>query len=380
MGRTQYKTWIEIKRSALARNIQAFRSILKKPTKLFAVVKSNAYGHGLTVFPKLADELGADGFCVDSVIEGKKLRKGGITKPIIVLGPSLNHFAQEAARDGITITVSNFDALNAIQKDKTPVDFHLKIDTGMHRQGFYVSDLPKALSIVNASKLLQKHCIGACTHFASAKNLTYPDYTLKQIEEFEKAKMLCKESGLRDMQFHASATGGALLFPQSHYDIVRVGIGLYGHWPTKESAAQHPITLRKTLALEPVLSWRATVSEVKHFAPGDFIGYDLTERITKPTLAAIIPIGYWHGIPRVASGRGEVLIRGVRAKILGRVSMDLITVALPPNSTARVGDTATIIGKDEKEFISAEEFAEKCDSINYEALTCINPLIERVVV
>ena len=140
-----FKTWVEIKKSAVANNILVFRKLLKPKTKLFAVVKSNAYGHGLLTFSKIADQSGVDGFCVDSVVEGVKLREEGIKKPILVLGPTFKNLLLDAAKNKITITVSNFEGLDELVKAKEKPEFHLKIDTGMHRQGFYFSEIGKFL-------------------------------------------------------------------------------------------------------------------------------------------------------------------------------------------------------------------------------------------
>ena len=143
MSSQNYKTWINLKSSLADHNLKIFRSLIGPKVKLWAVVKSNAYGHGLLTFSKLVNELGVDGFCADSVIEGIKLRDSGIKKPILVLGPTLPNLLAEARRKNITITISNFDLLDRYLKSKEKPDFHLKIDTGMHRQGFYFSEIGK---------------------------------------------------------------------------------------------------------------------------------------------------------------------------------------------------------------------------------------------
>ncbi|MBI5732915.1 alanine racemase [Candidatus Jorgensenbacteria bacterium] len=381
-----YKTWIEINQKSLRNNIRAFRSLLKKQTKLFAVVKSNAYGHGLTVFAGLADRFGVDGFCVDSVIEGNALRSVGIRKPILVLGPTLPHLLKEAAAQDITVTVSNFDALKAIRDSKASVGFHLKIDSGMHRQGFYLEDMPKVIkfvknSIKNPSGKNKNLLRGIYTHFAAAKDITYKDYTLKQIDILKRAKQMLARSGLKNIMVHSSATGGTVLYPQAHFDLVRIGIGLYGYWPSREAMLQHHIIWHKNITLKPVLSWRALVSEIKQLKKGDFVGYDLTAEARKPMETAVVPIGYWHGFPRSLSGCGEAIIKGSRVPIFGRVSMDLIVLGIPPHGIkTNIGDTVTFIGEEGRESIDAREFAERAGTISYEILTRLNPLMKREVI
>ncbi len=380
---TDFKTWVEINKKAAKHNLRTFRDFLGPKTKLWSVVKSNAYGHGLSAFSTIVgQEGGVDGFCVDSVAEGLKLRQNGIKKPILVLGPTLFPSLFKAAEnEDITITVSNFDTLNKLKKIKNPPKFHLKIDTGMHRQGFYLKDLPKVIKLLRTTNYgLRTKLTGAYTHFASAKDINYPTYTNSQFHCFTEAAAKLKKSGFKNIDFHTSATGGTLIDSRYHLSAVRIGIGLYGLWPSKELYMQRG----KDLELKPVLSWHTVISEVKNLQAGDFVGYDLVERIPKKTRLGILPVGYWHGFPRSLSGIGEVLVNGCRARVLGRVSMDLVAVNLG-KIPCKVGDKATIVGRQparsgKDEEISAFDVAQKIGTIHYELTTNINPLIKRVVV
>lgn len=372
------KTWVEIDRKAAFHNVKSIRGILKKKTKLYAVVKSNAYGHGLREFSLIVNDK-VDGFCVDSVHEGETLRRVGIKKPILVLGPTLSRFDLDiAVKNDLEITISTFESLRQISHIKHALSFHIKVDTGMHRQGFFVKDTQNIIGIIKKKKI-GENLRGVYTHFASAKDATYPDFTKKQIEEFRKVQKRFLSAGFKKILFHASATGGAILYPQAHFDIVRSGIGLYGYWPSKESNIQYELVCNRKLVLKPVLRWKAKVSEIKKIKKGDFVGYDLTEKMQEDTKAAIIPIGYWHGFRRSFSHRGQVLIRGKRCRIMGMVSMDLIVVNCKKISV-RIGDIATIIGADKNKQITANDMAEIEGTVKYEILTNINPLIKRVVV
>ncbi len=369
---SNFKVWIELSSKALQRNYRTIRSLLKPKTKLFAVVKSNAYGHGLVAFSNLANRLGVDGFCVDSVVEGARLREEGITKTILVLGPTFKNLLKDAAQSDITITVSSLEALKELKHSKYRPEFHLKIDTGMHRQGFYVKELPTALRTMDSE--LRANCTGVYTHFASAKDINYPTFTDAQFSEFQKAIRVLEKAGLKNLLRHAAATGGALVNPKYHLDAVRVGIGLYGLWPSTELGIQLP-----KIKLEPVLSWKTLVSEVKELQAGDFVGYDLVERVGRKTRLAVLPIGYWHGYPRSLTSVGEVLVSGKRCRVLGRVSMDMIVVDVT-GIPAKRGSVAVLLGKQSKEMIDAYEVARKASGLSYyELVTRINPLIERVV-
>lgn len=375
----ELKTWIEIDRRAVRNNVRAFRSILKKKTKLFAVVKSNAYGHGFELFSKLALDAGVDGFCVDSVIEGEKLRSVGVMLPILILGPTLPTLLLRAQKASVTISISNFEALTALLKSKQSVQFHLKVDTGMHRQGFFPSDIASVLKKIKTSKNLTKNFKGVFTHFAAAKDVAYPTVTKMQNEAFLRVKKTCIRAGFRSLLFHAAATGATALYPETHHDIVRIGIGLYGYLPTRETYIGLERVWGRQLHIQRVLTWRAVISECKKLNVGDYIGYDFSEQLDRNTLSVVLPVGYWHGYSRALSGQGEVLIGGVRGKVLGRVSMDLLSIGLPKGTRANVGDVATLIGSSGKEILDADSVALRAGTTCYELLTRINPLITRII-
>lgn len=365
------KTWIEISKKAVQRNIDIFRDFVGKKTQIWAVVKSNAYGHGLAVFSKIADKAGVDGFCVDSVLEGIKLRQSGIKKMILVMGPTLPALFRKAHENEITITISNKDALQDYLKSAEKPDFHLKIDSGMHRQGFYPKDIPKIIALL---KKVKSNFKGVYAHFCAAKDVNYPTYTEIQFDNFQKALKILKKAGFNNLIKHSASTGGALINKKYHLDAVRIGIGLYGLWPAKELNIHFSET-----KLEPVFSWRVLLSEVKQVKRGDYIGYDLTERAVEDGKIAVLPIGYWHGFPRAFSSTGKVLIGGKFAKVLGRVSMDLIVVDVS-GIDCRVGDEAVIIGRQGKNEIAAHDAASRISTTHYELITRVNPLIERILV
>ena len=361
-----YKVWLTINKKSLTHNVKTFRGLISPKTELWAVVKSNAYGHGLFLLAKLAQELGVDGFCVDSVVEGEKLRRNGINNPILILGPTLPNLYGLAAEYNLIVNISNQDALSAFLKTKTKPEFHLKIDTGMHRQGFYPEDLPSVIKQIANHKLqITNYLKGVYTHLASAKDINYPTFSEYQFENFQRAVGLLEGAGFKNLKKHIAATGGALINKKYHLDMVRVGIGLYGLWPSRELEEQ----LSGKIRLKPVLSWYALVSEIKKVRMGDYIGYDLTERIKKNGKIAIVPIGYWHGLPRSLSSLGEVWLNRKRCRILGRVSMDLVVIDIT-NVNCKVGDRVEIVPL---------EIAQKTGASHYEIITRINPLIKKFI-
>ncbi|MBI5732228.1 MAG: alanine racemase [Candidatus Magasanikbacteria bacterium] len=367
------RTWIEIDISALKKNYQAFRRLIGQKSLLMAVVKSNAYGHGLIDFSLAVQKLGIDWLGVDSTSEALNLRKVGIKKPILVFGHTLPENLISAATKNISLTVSAWETLNCLQKLKKnaqPVKIHLKIDTGMHRQGFFVKDLPRVLLLIKKNRKIILE--GVYTHFAAAKNPAFPNQTLGQIKEFQKALKIINYFGFNPIR-HAAATAGALLFPEARFDLTRIGIGLYGYWPSQE-IKNH---FKSKIKLFPILAWKTVIGERKKLSRGGGIGYGFSERVKPGTIIAVCPIGYWHGFPRSLSCLGSVLIRGKRAKILGRVSMDMIVADATKIKKARVGDEVIIIGQSGGEEITAEEIACQAQTTSYEILTRINPLIKK---
>ena len=371
------RTWLEIDSKAVAHNYRVFRTLIGKKVKMLGVIKSNAYGHNLLEFGGVLEKLGIDWLGVDSLVEALSVRKEKVKLPLLVLGYTLPNMYDDARKQGISVTVSNFASLEAAMKlthEKKPLRIHVKIDTGMHRQGFQLGEQKQLLDIL----LRKKNNIlieGLYTHFAQAKDPRDRDFTNRQIKEFGLWVKAFHEAGL-DPIIHAGATSGTMVYPTAHFDMVRVGIGLYGIWPS--GAIERGLAHK--LSLKPVLSWRAVVSEVKSVAKGERIGYDRTELLQRNSRIAVIPIGYWHGFPRLLSSKGRVLIHGQTARVLGRVSMDMIVVDVTEITRVIEGDVATIIGKDKSETIPARELAELSLSSAYEVVTRLNPLMKRIYI
>ena len=254
MNHEGLRTWIEINKSAIKHNYNVFRSSIPKKTKLCGVVKSNAYGHDFMQYAKELEELGIDWVAVDSVTEGIRLRKEGIESPIFILGYTLPERMQEAVDNNLSVTVSTFESLDDVSGIKE-AKVHIKLDTGMSRQGFLESDREKLFDILKKKGI---NIEGVFTHFASAKNPRLPHSPKKQIEKFEAWKEDFEKEGF-DPIFHASATSGTLLFPEAHFDMVRIGIGIYGLWPSTETKE----FLEGKIELNPVLVWKTVISEVK---------------------------------------------------------------------------------------------------------------------
>ncbi len=365
------RTWIEIDKKAIKHNYGVFRSVIPKKTKMMAVVKSNAYGHNLIEFALEQEKLGIDYLAVDSIVEGIALRKVGLKSPILVLGYTLPEMIAESIKYDLEITISNFAYFKYIKNLKTDkkVKVHIKVDTGMHRHGFQEVDIKKVIMALKDPKI---ELVGLYTHFASAKNPAFPNQTKAQMNAFNKWQEVFNKANLKPI-IHSSATSGVILFPDTHLDMVRIGIGLYGIWPSPETMS----FAKDKISLLPVLSWKTIIGEINSFKKGDKIGYDGTEVLRTDSKVAVLPIGYWHGYPRDLSSVGEVLIKGQRARVLGRICMDILMVDITNIKDVKIGDEVTIIGKDKKEIISADDISRLINMSVYEFVTRINPLIKR---
>jgi len=372
------RTWIEVDRSRVAKNYATFRKMIKPDCLLMSVVKSNAYGHELISFAKEMETLGVDWLGVDSIVEGTALRKAGIFTPILVLGYTAPECIESAVKHKMSITVSNQDTLDEVLKyakglsGKEKLSIHIKADTGMHRQGFMKD------KVAGVADLLNEHqgaviVEGLYTHFAEAKNSAEKSNTHAQIENFNEVVKVFSEKGINPI-IHACATGGAMLFPEAHFDMVRIGIGMYGAYPSKEAREyaeeKHPLT--------PALSWKTIIAEVKDLPDGGEVGYDFTDSVTKDSRIAVCPIGYWHGYTRALSSLGFMLVGGKRARIVGRISMDMVVLDITGISDVKVGNEVVVIGEQGEEKLHSDEQAFLAKTTSYEFLTCINPLIARL--
>jgi len=361
------RTWIEIDTHAAAHNVGQFRKVIGKSTQLCAVAKSNAYGHCLVEMARFFEKNKVDWIAVDSIVEAVRLREEGIVTPLLVLGATLIENYGLAEKHAISLAVSTREGIRALRGRNIAV--HIKIDTGMHRQGFQVHEMEALCTALKQNKV---HVEGVFTHFASAKNPSFPQDMNQQIEKFELARAVLKKAGFSPM-CHAGATGGALLCAKARYDMVRIGIGMYGLWPSEETER----AMSHVISLKPVMTWKAVICEVKKVKKGERVGYDCTEELVRNSTLAVVPIGYWHGYPRALSSVGRVSVRGGEGRVVGRVSMDMIVVDVTNVKRVRAGDEVVLLGGTKN--TSAYEVARLAGTSHYEIVTRINPLIERVL-
>ncbi len=379
-----HKTWVEINKKALQNNIQQFKNLIGDRLKLMAVVKSNAYGHGLIETAKIAVGSGADWLGVDSVDEAILLRKAGIKAPILILGYTLLSRLGDVVKYDLRQTVYNKETIRYLVstnfvdiKRLHKIKVHLKVETGTSRQGLEKDELLKL------AKFIKKHpqidIEGAHTHYANIEDTTDHSYAQSQLQRFKNAVELLGKNGVKIPIKHTACSAAVILFPETYFDMVRLGISMYGLWPSKETLVSAREKNRK-IKLEPVLTWKTIIAQVKKIKAGTPISYGLTERTSQDSTIAVLPVGYWDGYDRELSGIANVLIKGKRCKVLGRVCMNMIVVDVGHVKDIKLEDEVVLLGKQGREEITADELAQKIGTINYEVVTRINPLIPRIVI
>jgi alanine racemase len=310
------------------------------------------------------------------------LREAGIQAPVLVIGyvPFLG--LEEAVTRDLRLTVYNRETVKrlaalAVRLRKT-VRLHVKVETGTWRQGVDVKDVgPFVRDIRKRPGLVVE---GLSSHFANIEDTTKHDYPLRQLECYRAACRDLEARGLDVPLKHMSCTASTLLFPEPDFNLARVGIGLYGLWPSKETYLSCILEKKKPLALEPVLSWKARIAQVKKIPAGAFVGYGCTFRTTRPTVLAVVPVGYFDGYDRGLSNAAHVLVKGRRAPVRGRVAMDFFMADVTDVPGVKLEDEVTLLGADGHERISAEDLAALAGTISYEILSRINPLVPRIVV
>lgn len=372
--------WIELDREAPDCNLRELRKGLKKGTVLCAVVKANAYGHGVKQMVPLFRS--ANWFAVNSLEEGIQLRELGEKRPILILGHVPLADLGEAVRQNLDLTVYNRETLEALAglglQSSAQARLHLKVETGTGRQGVLpeqVRGFVERLQAVPESRL-----VGLSTHFANIEDTLNHDYAQSQLDKFQQALKILDGLKVRPEYVHTAATAAAILFDKTHFNLVRASIGIYGLWPSRETYLSTLLGHRPVPDLRPVLAWKTRIVQIKELPEGSYIGYGCTYRATRPIRVGVLPVGYADGYDRKLGNAAYVLIRGRRAPVIGRVCMNLTMVDISDIPQASLEQEVVLLGRDGEERISAETMAGWAGTINYEVVTRISPLLPRKVV
>lgn len=363
-------SWLEISESALRHNVATFVQ-LAQGRPLMAVVKANAYGHGALEVARWSLAEGARWLAVFHIDEALALRQAGLDAPLLVLGPTPRNALREAAQHALRVTVAGVEAVqDIVEEQPRGLLVHLKVETGTHRQGFMAADLQQVRQL---SAVPDVRVEGVYSHFADIEDTTDHSYAMRQLEAFEQHLAQLASWGLHPPLRHSACSAAALLLPQTLYDLVRAGIGLYGLWPSKETLVSVRQSGHAPVELRPVLSWKTRVAQVKEVPAGASVAYGRTFKTTRPSRLAVLPVGYANGYDRALSARAHVLVRGHQAKLCGRVMMNMTVVDVTDIAGAAANDEVVLLGRQGEEVLSAELLASWAGTINYEVVTRAEP-------
>jgi alanine racemase len=375
---TDTNCWVEVSREALKWNIAQFRILIGDDRKLMAVVKANAYGHGMCQTAQVVLDAGADWLGVFSVEEGLTLRQAALKAPVLVFGPCLPEQMQVAVEAGLRLTIASVDAARQlVDLDGEKPVVHLKIETGTNRQGVRGDELVELSDILRAGGVSLE---GAYTHFADIEDTTDHEFAQGQLAGFAAEVQRVKKNGTAIPVCHTACSAATILFPETYFNMARVGIAMYGLWPSRETLVSAQSLGRAALDLKPAMSFKTRISQIKEVSAKEFVGYGRTFKTTRLSKIAILPVGYADGYPRSLSQSAHVLIHGERAPVRGRVCMNLTMVDVTDVPKASVGDEVVLLGKQGDETVSAEDLAGHAGTINYEIVTRIAPHAPRILV
>jgi len=372
-------TWIEISESAIKKNASVFRDLAGKDKILTAVVKANAYGHGLIPISKAVLSAGVNWLAVFSVTEGVKLREAGINAPVLVLGPTPKALIKKAAHYKLKLTVASFAVAKeiAVHPSRFQISVHLKVETGTNRQGLLQSELNEACNLLATAQVPIE---GIYSHFADIEDTTNHVFAQKQLKKFNVILASLRNQGHKLLVPHAACTAATILFPDTYFSMVRVGVGMYGLWPSKETRVSAGSLARNRLGLQPVMTWKTRIAQIKTVPVKEFVGYGRTFRATRTTQVAVLPVGYSDGYDRSLSNSAYTLVRGTRAPVIGRVCMNFTMIDVTDVPDVLPNDEVVLLGQQGEEQLFAEDLAELSGTINYEIVTRAAPGAPRILV
>lgn len=375
---TVYRTWAEVHLDALADNINQIKSMLSPGTRFMAVVKADAYGHGVHEVSRTLAQNGVDYFGVAFLDEARQLRRNKITLPIQILGYTPVEQAMEIADLDLEPTVLNFSMAkafsNAAQKRNKTCKIHVKVDTGMSRVGYAYGDDPETNrktvdDIIDLARIPNIIIEGLFTHFACADALG-SEMTAKQFERYTDLVGRLEARGLNIPIKHVCNSAAAMRFPNMHLDMARIGIAMYGLYPSGE--------MTHFMKLRPAMELKTNVTQIKTVPADSCVSYGATYKTTESTVIGTIPIGYADGYSRVLSGKAQVIAGGKRVPIIGTICMDQCMINLTGVNNINVEDEIVMFGKQGDTQVSIEEVASWIGTINYELVCVIGKRVPRV--
>lgn len=365
-------TWVEINLDNLKNNIEEVRRVIGKEAMITAVVKADAYGHGVLGVVDTLLENGADRLAVATINEALEIRNKYKDVDILVLGYTPNDLAEKIIENNITQTIYNLEQASYFNQKAKELDkdlkVHIKVDTGMRRLGFYWEDIDGILGLYELDNLIKE---GIYTHFAVADEED-KSFTIKQFNRFNQVIKNLEDNDINIEIKHVSNSAAIIDLPEFSRDMVRAGIMLYGLYPSEEVG-------RDNVNLKPVMTFKTRIAHIKSVDKGEGISYGLIYKTDKKKKIATLPVGYADGYSRMLTGKAEVLVGKKRKKVVGKICMDQLMIDLE-NSKAKVGDEVVLFGTKGKEYLGADEVGKWLGTINYEVVCMISRRVPRVYI
>lgn len=383
----RHSSRIELSQSSLTNNINFIRKKIGSETRISSVVKANAYGHGIAPFVQMAEKAGVNHFATASAFEAEEvLSAKSDQSDVMVMGILYDVDIDWAIENGVEFFVFNYERLELVldraKKLNKKAQVHVEVETGANRTGMQASDFPKTLTF------LKKHSeyiefTGLCTHFGGAESFANKFKIDSQHTRYKDFLKQCKKKGLMPGIRHIACSAAALAYPDTVYDMVRMGVAQYGFWPSPDIYYAHLQEIGATTsngALKRLFTWKTDVMDLRNVREGEFIGYGTSYQATRDMKVAVLPLGYSNGYPRGQSNRGHVLIQGKKAPVVGLINMNLFMVDVSHIRDVQVGEEVVLVGRQKSNTINISSFTQVTQLLNNEMLSRLPAAIPRTIV
>ena len=370
------KTHIEIVSKNLLHNLSLFKKLTGR--KIMFVVKGNAYGHGLKEIAQITRTSPlVDYYAVDSIQEALILKEASVSQPVLVIGWTDRQELEVLLGNDFETVIPSMDQLKLVnsiaRKLNLTARVHAKVETGTGRMGMEPAELIRLMQDLRFSNVKMR---GIYSHFANIEDTTDHSYARSQLKIFDS---LLKKIKTDNIMRHFSCSASALLFPETHFDVIRVGIAAYGYWPSKQTHASYLERKGMKIDLKRVLNWYSQVIQIKNLKKGSAIGYGLTYKTYKKSKIIVVPVGYYDGYDRRLSNLAHVIVNGSQAPVRGRICMNMLMADVTHIRHPKPGDPVILIGEQNHEKVDADLLADLSGTINYEILCRLNPLIPKKI-
>jgi len=382
----RHSSYIELSQSSLKKNINFIRKKIGAHPKISAVVKANAYGHGIPQIVQMLEKCGVDHFSVASASEAEEVLQNCSEKSsIMIMGILYDTDIDWAIENGIEFYVFNYDRLQIVkekaQKIGKPAIVHIEVETGTNRTGMNWRDFKKSITFLKKNKD-DIQFQGICTHLGGIESLSNLFRINPQLQKFKDVLKELKKKKFTPSYRHIACSAAALAYPETHYDLVRVGVAIYGFWPSPDTYHLHlqEAGKMKDSPLKRLLTWKTNVMDIKTVKEGEFVGYGTSYQVYRDMQIAVIPVGYSNGYPRGLSGKGYVLVKGKKAPITGLINMNLFMIDITHIKDVQIGESVVLLGKQGNNVISVSSFTNFTNLLNNEMLSRLPAAIPRNIV